>query len=160
MPSVSSWTTVPEMYELTLCTVLLTLQKLVRFKDADQADCEDDGNNYLHPKKKRMGLFRRAGRKGIPEEMFAQDPLPHSTSQLSDKQAAFTSSTDVPPPFGSSFRTLQRYRGNPNIARSMFMERHSALTQKNFAVSVEQVSIFITSDNTVICFFEHSARRH
>ncbi|KAF2279979.1 phospholipid-translocating P-type ATPase [Westerdykella ornata] len=37
------------------------------------------------------------------------------------------------------------------------MEQHSALTNKNRAVSVEQVSIFICSDNTVISFFEHSA---
>jgi len=37
------------------------------------------------------------------------------------------------------------------------MERHSALTRKNLAVSVEQVSIFYTDKNTVICLFEHSA---
>lgn len=37
------------------------------------------------------------------------------------------------------------------------MEQHSALTKKKRAVSVEQVSIFICSDNTVISFFEHSA---
>jgi Mg2+ and Co2+ transporter CorA len=37
------------------------------------------------------------------------------------------------------------------------MERNSMLTKKDLAVSVEQVSIFLTADNTVICFFEHSA---
>ena len=37
------------------------------------------------------------------------------------------------------------------------MERHSALTRKQLAVSVEQVSIFYTDQNTVICLFEHSA---
>lgn len=55
------------------------------------------------------------------------------------------------------FRTLQRYRGGPNLERTEYMERHSALSEKHLSVSVEQVSIFLTSDNTVICYFEHSA---
>jgi len=56
-----------------------------------------------------------------------------------------------------SVRTLQRYRGGPNAERIDFMESKSALTKRNLAVSVEQVSIFVTGDNTVISFFEHSA---
>ena len=54
-------------------------------------------------------------------------------------------------------RTLQQYHGGPNIERVQFMEKHSALSSKNLGVGVEQVSIFLTSDNTVISFFEHSA---
>ena len=37
------------------------------------------------------------------------------------------------------------------------MEKHSALASKKLGVGVEQVSIFLTADNTVIAFFEHSA---
>jgi Mg2+ and Co2+ transporter CorA len=37
------------------------------------------------------------------------------------------------------------------------MERVSPLTQKSLAVSVEQVSIFLSADNTVVSFFENSA---
>lgn len=37
------------------------------------------------------------------------------------------------------------------------MERNSPLTKKGMAVSIEQVAIFLTEDNTVIAFFEHSA---
>jgi len=37
------------------------------------------------------------------------------------------------------------------------MERHSALADKKLAVAVEQISIFLTSDNTVVTFFEQSA---
>lgn len=37
------------------------------------------------------------------------------------------------------------------------MERHSALASKKLGVGVEQVAIFLTADNTVIAFFEHSA---
>ena len=55
------------------------------------------------------------------------------------------------------FRTLQRYRGGQNLERAVYMERNSALFKKNLGVSVEQVSIFLTEDNTVISFFERSA---
>lgn len=54
-------------------------------------------------------------------------------------------------------RTLQRYHGGPNEARILFMEKKSALSSKNLGVGVEQVPIFLTSDNTVISFFESSA---
>lgn len=37
------------------------------------------------------------------------------------------------------------------------MEKHSTLSPEDLAVSVEQVSIFLTSNNTVISFFEQSA---
>jgi len=54
-------------------------------------------------------------------------------------------------------RTLQEYHGGPNVERIEFMEDHSALASKNLAVGVEQVSVFLTADNTVISFFEQSA---
>jgi len=69
-----------------------------------------------------------------------------------------TGATDaLDKPRSPKYRTLQRYRGGTNLERTMYMERNSMLTQKHFAVSVEQVSIFLTQDNTVISFFEHSA---
>lgn len=37
------------------------------------------------------------------------------------------------------------------------MEKHSTLAAKGLMVSVEQVSIFLQSDNTLVSFFEHSA---
>jgi Mg2+ and Co2+ transporter CorA len=54
-------------------------------------------------------------------------------------------------------RTLQRYRGGPNVERILYLEQNSALTDKRLTVSVEQVGIFLCSDNSVISFFEHSA---
>lgn len=38
-----------------------------------------------------------------------------------------------------------------------YMEKYSSLSSKGLAVSVEQVSIFLTTDGTVISFFESSA---
>jgi Mg2+ and Co2+ transporter CorA len=58
---------------------------------------------------------------------------------------------------GVHYRTLQRYRSEANIERNLYMEKNSPLTAKGLAVSIEQVSIFLTDDNTVIAFFEHSA---
>ncbi|KAI0424437.1 hypothetical protein F5Y09DRAFT_324361 [Xylaria sp. FL1042] len=57
----------------------------------------------------------------------------------------------------NTLRTLQRYHAAPNAARTEYMEKHSAIATKRLAVSAEQVAMFITSDNTVIAFFEQSA---
>lgn len=54
-------------------------------------------------------------------------------------------------------RSLQRFRASPNDARSDFMESHSSLAPKGLAVSAEQVSLILNSDNSVISFFELSA---
>jgi len=61
------------------------------------------------------------------------------------------------PPATTAVRTLQRYRGGYNLDRIVYLEQHSALTEKHLTVSVEQVSIFLLADNSVISFFEHSA---
>lgn len=53
--------------------------------------------------------------------------------------------------------TLQRFHAGGNDARTAYMEKHSALVQKGVAVMAEQVSLFLTSDNCVIAFFENSA---
>lgn len=55
-------------------------------------------------------------------------------------------------------RTMQQYHAGPNQDRIEYMERHSTLGPRGLGVSMEQVSIFLTSDNTVISFFEYSAQ--
>lgn len=57
----------------------------------------------------------------------------------------------------AQIRTLQRFRGGPNLDRTIYMEQHSSLISRKLAVSVEQVCVFLCKDNTVISFFEHSA---
>ncbi|KAF8473861.1 hypothetical protein BDZ91DRAFT_712716 [Kalaharituber pfeilii] len=59
--------------------------------------------------------------------------------------------------FHANYKSLQQYYGTSNTERVVFMERHTTLAKKNMMVSVEQVSIFMTSCNTVISFFENSA---
>ncbi|KAI5368001.1 Putative Mg2+ transporter protein, CorA-like/Zinc transport protein ZntB [Septoria linicola] len=54
-------------------------------------------------------------------------------------------------------RTLHRYESATIPEHTAWMEKHSALSDEDLAVSVEQVSIFLLNDNSVISFFEHSA---
>jgi Mg2+ and Co2+ transporter CorA len=63
----------------------------------------------------------------------------------------------TPGQHAQQIRTLQRFRGGSNSNRTVYMEQHSTLASRKLAVSVEQVCIFMCSDNTVISFFEHSA---
>ncbi|ETN41875.1 uncharacterized protein HMPREF1541_03814 [Cyphellophora europaea CBS 101466] len=56
-----------------------------------------------------------------------------------------------------SWRSLQRYHSAANMDRVEFMERHATLRSRGLLVSVEQVSIFLCTNNTVISFFEYSA---
>lgn len=56
-----------------------------------------------------------------------------------------------------AIRTLHRYESAQIPEHTAWMETHSALSQEDLAVSVEQVSIFLMGDNSVISFFEHSA---
>ncbi|KAL1595993.1 hypothetical protein SLS60_009684 [Paraconiothyrium brasiliense] len=63
----------------------------------------------------------------------------------------------VPAEYQESVRTLQAYRHDLNDERTKYMEEHSTLATKGLMVSVEQVSIFLQSDNTLVSFFEHSA---
>jgi Mg2+ and Co2+ transporter CorA len=86
--------------------------------------------------------------------------IPQPTFKPVAEKASYGSSTghDLSSvgPGRPNFRTLQRYRGG-NMERTLYLERNSMLTRKNLAVSVEQVSIFMTNKNTVVSFFEHSA---
>ena len=144
--------------------IVLTLQKLVHLHpDEDEDSDAEDESMFCHGQpKKQSGIFRRLCR------------LLHGSNsrRLHDEKEDIGESRPTAPP-GNGFmsantkgipdapvrklRTIQRYRAGPNEDRMAFMERNSALTAKNLAVSAEQVSIYLTGDNTVISFFESSA---
>lgn len=93
-------------------------------------------------------------------EFTQEAPQPLDTT--SDSYQPATGYVDVDKSTSSKVRfnrvrTLQEYHSGPNVERIEFMEDHSALASKNLAVGVEQVSVFLTADNTVISFFEQSA---
>ncbi|GKT54135.1 magnesium and cobalt transporter [Colletotrichum tofieldiae] len=151
--------------------IVLTLQKLVLLLDEDSSsssssdDDSDDGASVRTSKSaKGMRKLKRAftmggksrpdpetgrqaaGRPGIVAQGSGYGhQLNHHTSNLSQlPETAFV-------------RTLQRYHASANEVRTEYMETHSSLISRGLAVSAEQVAIFLTSDNTVISFFEMSA---
>ncbi|RYO16572.1 hypothetical protein AA0111_g11333 [Alternaria arborescens] len=63
----------------------------------------------------------------------------------------------VPAEYLQAVKTLQAYRTDADPERTRYMEEHSTLNPKGLMVSVEQVSMFLQSNNTLVSFFEHSA---
>ena len=152
--------------------IVLPLQKLIHFHSDDHcdSDCEewnsDDGRTRNGKQKKSLfsSIRRKKARKNSKEPRKTLDSTAetHISSNGYDKgysnsfvKAHSSSSMNAPI---TNVRTLQRYHGGPNEDRIEFMEKHSALASKNLGVGVEQVSMFLTADNTVISFFESSAQ--
>lgn len=74
----------------------------------------------------------------------------HAAAEGHSREGAHAAADGVPT------NSLHRLRAGTNQERAAFMERNSLLTSRNLGVSSEQVSIFLTSDNTLISFFEAS----
>ncbi|KAJ4290408.1 hypothetical protein N0V90_010624 [Kalmusia sp. IMI 367209] len=143
--------------------LLLTLSKLVRMPDDSDSESDSDDDDYTHPRSKKSQTFvdrmkgafsakttddssnrRRSWIEGDHEKGYNLDGAMSTGVRMKGQHAA-------------QIRTLQRYRGGPNLDRTIYMEQHSSLMSRKLAVSVEQVSIFLCKNNTVISFFEHSA---
>lgn len=161
--------------------LLLTLSKLVRtpMDEDSESDSDSDSDDSerrrhkarsrsrsRHPQKKKPkkpSLFKTAKNLLFPKseakKQKSQDEMMSTLDGL-EKQLDGTPFEKVKistPPATTAVRTLQRYRGGYNLDRIVYLEQHSALTEKHLTVSVEQVSIFLLADNSVISFFEHSA---
>ncbi|KAK0279998.1 hypothetical protein LTS00_013205 [Friedmanniomyces endolithicus] len=148
--------------------VVLTLQKLVRLHThkgrEGMCDCmkaEPDGGNGDRDGKASSSVS------GWSKEHWWQqtkvktsDMLPRYVEKDGDGKleefvqahSGVSAETPIKP-----IRTLHRYESAQIPEHTAFMEKHSVLADENLAVSVEQVSIFLLSDNTIISFFEHSA---
>ncbi|KAI0512724.1 hypothetical protein F5B22DRAFT_637541 [Xylaria bambusicola] len=140
--------------------LILTCLKLVRVVDDEDSDDEEDleesaDDTFMRNAGKKFKRWMSGKKKQHPasasmiEKGTGTGTLGHSSMHQP------TGLSDIFNP--STLRTLQRYHAAPNAARTEYMERHSALANKGLAVSAEQVAMFITSDNTVIAFFEQSA---
>ena len=162
---------------MLIALVVLPLQKLVHVHDEEcehEEDSETDGKPLIDDRisweqdpremKSKSWAYRvkRAfggeRRKEPPTQtiMPSSNPGVSTTGTQADGKAnGLTDPQAVPSPLRT--RTLQHYNGGPNLERTEYMEMHSALRVKGLAVGVEQVSIFLMSDNTVVSFFEASA---
>jgi len=138
----------------------MTLQKLVQLplESDSESDSEDGSSIYTdHASVKTQKSWLSK----LSDMLFHRN-LPYhrrkrQLAEVAHSQAGIMSTHPCSKPSLPQPRTLQRYHGGPNVERMVFMEQHSAMTRKNLAVCAEQVSIFLTVDNTVISFFETSA---
>ncbi|KAL2263919.1 hypothetical protein VTK26DRAFT_4300 [Humicola hyalothermophila] len=154
--------------------IVLTLQKLIHIYDADSDDSDsDDGSdgNSLASRpsiwsgraprrwfRRLKRVFRGRGRTD-PEldERLKIGTVPAQGDLGGYLRPRSTGDSNDAPDI-SQIRTLQRYHASPDDPRTHFMEENSALFSRNLAVACEQVSMFITNDNTIISFFELSAQ--
>ncbi|KAK6361619.1 hypothetical protein TWF730_005337 [Orbilia blumenaviensis] len=113
--------------------IIMTLQKLVHL----------DTSGHDYGKKKQRSWYQNVF--DVPDAVDSED-------ESIPEVWGHTEGTD-----SRTIQTLQRYHGGPSYERILFMERNSSLAQKDYAVAVEQCSIFLCDDNTVISFFERSA---
>ncbi|KAI1201242.1 hypothetical protein F5X97DRAFT_290859 [Nemania serpens] len=141
--------------------LILTCLKLVRLVDDDGSTDDED-----NPEEAADWSMLRKARKWLQKWIPGNKPLPRTTASVLERggrpstpaPGLMQQSTGLSDIFNpNTFRTLQHYHAAPNAARTDYMERHSALATRGLAVSAEQVAMFITSDNTVIAFFQQSA---
>ncbi|KAK0945309.1 hypothetical protein LTR29_003157 [Friedmanniomyces endolithicus] len=148
--------------------VVLTLQKLVRLHThkgrEGMCDCmkaePDAGNGDLDGNTSSRGSGSSQKHWWQRSKGKTSDMLPRYLEKDGDGKleefvqahSGVSAETPIKP-----IRTLHRYESAQIPEHTAFMEKHSVLADENLAVSVEQVSIFLLSDNTIISFFEHSA---
>lgn len=134
----------------------------------DDSSAESDSQSYASKssKSRKKTRFTKSLSKSL-KGMFwrtRQSVHPKSSSRAlesgNDHSHAHLQSygTDLSTASGETLeRTLQRYQAGPNDAKIDYFEKHSALAPHRLGVIAEQVSLFITNDNTIISFFELSA---
>lgn len=134
--------------------VILTLQKLVRLHqhENDHEDCP------AHEDIEEMNGGAKGG--WWPGSKNEKDVLPRYMDRDGDGKIdefvkAHSSTSEASPV--KKIRTLHRYESSQIADHTEFMEENSVLSKEDLVVSVEQVSIFLLADNTIVSFFEHSA---
>lgn len=158
--------------------IVLTLQKLIKLvEETSDSDDEIDDDTIAKPDRRgsagstRSVSMKKQSKRGLVLEALKDlVKIGSRSDKKSDKQIMGTSVRPFPGPLpkgkadisdivnrGCTARSIQRYRGGPNEDRIAFMERHAVLAAKGLSVTLEQVSIFLHSDNTVTSFFETSA---
>ena len=142
--------------------------------DAGDGDCDSETDNSIRPEPGHAAGISKFFKELVSSKSKTNmnGHMVAGVHDVRNKQITGHTHEDEGAPL-KKMRTLQRFHGGPNEDRMAYMERHSALTKKQLAVSSEQVSIFLTAgmhfdcvsmpdtktytDNTVISFFENSA---
>lgn len=152
--------------------VVLSLQKLIHMHNEDPQDSDDDSipeRKKKNRKRQRGDIFTALGdilRFGRRRQNKAESIKSHRimSERIENGFTASPKTASMMPSMNSSStrierhtRTLQRYHGGRNEERVHYMEKYAVLAGKGLGVSIEQVSIFLCADNTVLSFFESSA---
>jgi hypothetical protein len=146
--------------------VVMTLQKLVHKYEPDSDDDSDDDYASDAETASKASTRKGNGRSFVKrvQRLFRSKRDTSDTNLEPGYGGGFEKNVRSQPtgfsdaPEVNELRTLQRYHATPNDPRTVFMEKHSALSGRKLAVACEQVAIFITQDNTIISFFESSAQ--
>jgi Mg2+ and Co2+ transporter CorA len=153
--------------------IVLTLQRLVRLhqhtgkgekcgcdEGLSREDCKDINEKFESHSQRRRGT----GLRSLMNWFLPRDNQPEGLPRYLDRNRDGKMDEFVNAHSGLSedapimpIRTLHRYESAQIPSHTAWMEQHSALAQEDLTVSVEQVSIFLLSDNSVISFFEQSA---
>lgn len=145
--------------------VQLNMQKLFRLgmkgdNDDIEAGAEEDGisdddnSSNTAISMDESGVIKAALRNFFSRKSSKNRRSPSGKPKGASARSSMDSSNITPE---TKYRTLQRFSSGPNEDRVDFMERHAILLPKNLGILIEQVSIFLHSDNTITSFFEDSA---
>ncbi|KAK4941125.1 hypothetical protein LTR10_018925 [Elasticomyces elasticus] len=158
--------------------MVLPLQKLVNLVDDEEDDSSDDEKSLLpeifketesrydasvltEGQRRKRQRRRKGALMALWDDIFKPKNTTNATTtdnlNLTPTTSRRKSSRIETPWAPKQTRSMQRYHCGPNIDRIEYMERHSVLRSRGIGVSMEQVSIFLCADNTVISFFEYSA---
>ena len=151
--------------------MVLSLQRLINVQEPDSESDDEDGDSEEEKPgwkaKNQQEMRRKLAEKGHEKRQkgailtLLSDLLrPKKRKKSMNRSDTLNSANGFTqaPWAKREVKTLQRFHAGPNHDRTEYMERHSALGKKGLAVSMEQVSMFLTNDNTVISFFEYSAQ--
>ncbi len=153
--------------------IVLPLQRLVNLQAPDDCDSDEDSDDEkvgwqrkrtAEDRGKRLKHEKKHRRKQGPISALLSDMFTTSNARVPkshklNSATGFKHASSIIAPWAPHpIRSLQRYHSGPNEDRIEFMERHAVLSAKGVGVSMEQVSIFLARDNTVISFFESSAQ--
>ncbi|KAF3483434.1 CorA family metal ion transporter [Arthroderma uncinatum] len=148
--------------------IVLAMQKLIKQSsggspedseaesEAEEGDTGEDADDSKppsrHSKTKNRGVIMTA-----LMDLFIPKYQQRRQGLRGEKRSTLNQPHEVPASQPRAIRSLQRFRGGPNEDRIDFMERHAVLSSKGLSVGIEQVSLFLHSDNSVTSFFEASA---
>lgn len=136
------------------CFVILPLLKLLDHNAAHKStgDLDSDASSI------KESSFWRGIFSTIMNPSKANHALPDTNSSFAEdpEKRAYNDPENKEYPERNIIRTLQQAYGGPNVEKRNFMEDRSSLKKLDKIVHVEQVAAFLTSEGTVVSFFEIS----